>query len=199
MRLFTAVFCFSVALSFAAGSAEAGYVAPDWGSNTNNSLTATSSGLFWLNTGSGPSLLTTDINLEIWGGTTEDNTSLAYADLAQTIPAILLVSDHSGFGSYGAVTQWQPEYPGYFSPGEYHCYLIPGTTQQDSNTAWVEVKAWTGDYPRYTDAYAASARGLPVYIADVKFQNPTTFHNHSAPSGNDGCARYRTAARRAAR
>ena len=67
MRLFTAVFCFSVALSFAAGSAEAGYVAPDWGSNTNNSLTATSSGLFWLNTGSGPSLLTTDINLEIWG------------------------------------------------------------------------------------------------------------------------------------
>ena len=200
MRLFTAVFCFSVALSFT-GRLRGGRVRRrTWGSNTNNSLTATSSGLFWLNTGSGPSLLTTDINLEIWGGTTEDNTSLAYADLAQTIPAILPGERPFGLWELRSCHSiWQPEYPGYFSPGEYHCYLIPGTTQQDSNTAWVEVKAWTGDYPRYTDAYAASLTACPYTLPMSKYQNPPNVHNHSAPSGNDGCRRYRTAARRAAR
>ena len=154
---------------------QAGYIVPDWeynwGSPTSESPTATTGGLWWLNTGSGPQPLTIDINLEVWGGKTKNNTSLCYSG---SYPAILLVSDHSGYGSYEAVTQWQPSYPGRFSAGAYRGDLVPGTTQQDGATAWIEIKAWTGDYARYSDALAASQAGQAVYVADVEFQSPTS-------------------------
>ncbi len=175
MRRVMAVLSVMAMVALAAGSLQAGYIVPDWeynwGSPTSESPTATTGGLWWLNTGSGPQPLTIDINLEVWGGTTKNNTSLCYSG---SYPAILLVSDHSGYGSYEAVTQWQPSYPGMFSAGAYRGDLVPGTTQQDGATAWIEIKAWTGDYARYSDALAASQAGQAVYVADVEFQSPTS-------------------------
>jgi hypothetical protein len=167
MRRLTAIFCFLAVLSLAGGSAEAGYIAPDWTSNSSTSPTATTNGLWWVNTGGGPTLLTFDVNAELLGGLTQSDVTLLYAGSS---PAIFLVSDTSGWGGYGDIT-WNGD--GLFCPGAFHGYLVPGTTAGSSETAWVEVKAWTGNYSTYQAAYAASGSGQAVYVADFTFQNPT--------------------------
>jgi hypothetical protein len=169
MRRFTVVFCFVAALGMAAGPARAGDIAPDWSYNTSTLPTATTNGMWWVNTGGGPTLLSFDVNAELLGGTTQSNIALLYA---ADNPAIFLVSDTSGFGGYGDIT-WNGD--GLFCPGAFYGYLIPGTSTTSKETVWVEVKAWTGNYSTYQAAYAASAAGQAVYVADVTFQNPTGY------------------------
>jgi hypothetical protein len=167
MRRFMATLCCLAALGLTVNSAHAGYTAMDWEYNTSTSPTATTNGLWWVNTGSGPTLLNFDVNAELLGGLTQSNIVLLYAG---SNPAIFLVSDRSGWGGYGDIAN---NGDGLFCPGASYGYLIPGTAQDSSETAWFEVKAWTGDYPTYEAAYAASGAGQAVYVADVIFQNPT--------------------------
>ena len=50
----------------------------------------------------------------------------------------------------------------------------PGTDHYTGELAdWFDVMAWTGNYTTYQAAYAASASGQAVYVAQVLFQNPT--------------------------
>jgi hypothetical protein len=155
-------------VALAAGYVRAGYVVMEWDYNTSMSPSATTNGLWWLNTGTGPALLNQDVNVELLGGTTESNVALMYAG---DIPSILLVSDTSGAGGYGDIT-WNG--PGLLCPGVQYGFLVPGTSASKTDPAdWFEVFAWTGNYSTYQAAYAASALGQAVYVDNVMFQNPS--------------------------
>ena len=53
-------------------------------------------------------------------------------------------------------------------------YQVPGTDHYTGEPAdWFDVTAWTGNYTTFDAAYAASAAGQAVYVAQVTFQNPT--------------------------
>ena len=65
MRRFTAVFCFLAVVGLATATAQAGGLWLDWSWNTNMSPTATTGGLWWINSGSGPILVPFDVNVEV--------------------------------------------------------------------------------------------------------------------------------------
>ena len=110
MRRVMAVLSVMTMVALAAGSVQAGYVTPEWDYNTNDSPTATSRACGGSIRAAGQALPNRYQHGDI-GGTTESDISLLYAG---TSPAILLVSDHSGYGGYGDIT-WNG--PGLFCPG----------------------------------------------------------------------------------
>ncbi len=173
MRKFTAVLWLSAVLGLAAGSAQADSIYLDWSYNTSPSPTATTNGVWWINSGSGPALLQSDVNIAVMAGTDLSSLGVMYpntemAPSADNPPAIWLLSDGTATGD---ITFWGD---GLCEPVPEYAYQVPGTSHIDGGPSdWFDVKAWTGNYSTYEAAYAASAAGQPAYVAHVTFQNPT--------------------------
>jgi hypothetical protein len=175
MRRVATSFGFLAFLGLAVGSAQAGGLWLDWTYNTNTSPTATTNGVWWIDTGSGPTLLPFDVNVEVLAGTSLGNLGLMYPNTSMTPPAgppsIWLLSDGTAnndivFNGPGLCCPLSPQ-------GEWW-YQVPGTNHYTGESAdWFDVMAWTGNDTTYEAAYAASAAGQAVYVAHVTFQNPT--------------------------
>ncbi len=175
MRRFMAVFCVLAVLGPAAGSAWAGGLWLDWSYNTSTSPTATTNGVWWINTGSGPTLLQSDVNVEVLAGTSLSTLGVMYPNTSMTPPygppSIWLLSDGTAAGdiTFNGDGLCCP----FSSNGEWW-YQVPGTDHYTGEPAdWFDVMAWSGNYTTYDAAYAASAAGQAVYVAQVMFQNPT--------------------------
>jgi hypothetical protein len=118
-------------------------------SNVNTDPAATSSGYFFIDTGSGPTLLTSaTLNVEVWGGTSAGSlaliTTLSGANaLVEGAPGQYL--DPAGIG-----------------------YTVPGVASQGS--ASLQVYAWTGSATTYAQAVAS---GTAYYGVSTVFTNPT--------------------------
>ena len=165
MRQFLAVFGFLAIAGLVAGAAPAGGLTVDWSNNTSDSPTATTNGRWWINTGSGATLLQFDVNAQVLGGTTSSNLAvLTCGDLTSTF----LLSDGTATNDIaGAGDGWFIDFSG-------NWYQVQGTDKWTGEAAdWFQVTAWTGNYNTYAAAYQASASGQPVYVANVTFQNPT--------------------------
>ena len=146
--------------------------------NTSTNPHATTNGLFWIDTGSGPALLNNDINAEFFCGTLPSSmqlmTNLNYNGVpTQNGPqySIFLLSNSTGAGD---IT--------FFGNGDFiDPYGVEWVTLNDPNgegtPASFQIQAWTGNtYNDYQDAYIASARGTAgIYVA----QSPI-FTNHVA-------------------
>ncbi len=172
MRRFTTALCFLAVLGLAAGSAWAGGLWLDWSWNTSTSPTATTNGLWWINSGSGPTLLPFDVNFEVLAGTSLSTLGVMYPNTSMTPPygppSIFLLSDGTANGDITfngpGLCMWPSGY----------WYQVPGTDHYTGEPAdWFDVTAWTGNYTTFDAAYAASAAGQAVYVAQVTFQNPT--------------------------
>ena len=129
--------------------------------NTSSSPTATSNGLLWINTGSGPVKLAQDVNLELLGVASASATPITpTADcyqLSNGHPAKLLLSVPSGgVGSaVGDYTFWDT--PGQFldsSADAGSAYAVPGSYGILAYS-YFQLLAWTGDYSSYIVAKAA--------------------------------------------
>ena len=176
MRTFTTALCVLAVLGPAAVSARAGGLWLDWSYNTSTSPTATTNGVWWIDTGSGPTLMPFDVNVEVLAGTSLSTLGVMYPNTSDTPPmgppSIWLLSDGT------ADNDITFNGPGLCCPldgtaGEMW-YQVPGTDHYSGEPAdWFDVTAWTGNYTTYDAAYAASAAGQGVYVAQVLFQNPT--------------------------
>lgn len=143
--------------------------------NTSTSPTATTKGLVWINSGSGPQELQQDINIELLGiasstnspvTPTQDCYQLSNGDLAK-----LLLSTGTATGDYTFMDS-----PGNFidcGPDSGTAYAVPGSAGIKPY-CFFEVRAWTGNYSTYAAAYAASASGTSgVYVGQsTVFLNP---------------------------
>ena len=117
-----------------------------------------------------------DVNVEVLAGTSLSTLGVMYPNTSDTPPmgppSIWLLSDGT------ADNDITFNGPGLCCPldgtaGEMW-YQVPGTDHYSGEPAdWFDVTAWTGNYTTYDAAYAASAAGQGVYVAQVLFQNPT--------------------------
>lgn len=118
-----------------------GWISIDNVPNSNLSPAATSGGLFWIETSSGPVLMSQDFNLAAFGGTDLNDLALL---------ATFLLSDGS---AVGATTQLGS---GFFLPQRSAVYQVPGTVRYPLSV-FVQLQAWTGDYSSYAAALAGGA------------------------------------------
>jgi len=199
MRRVTTVLCAAAILVLAAGTAPtwAGYASLNNFANLANSIdtppyttaspTVTTGGALWINTGSGPTPLDIDVNMEFLASTTQNGT---FADLQQIgidgqtngMVSLFLLSIPQG--QLQSAIGWNPipSYPvGPGNPnnsnGYQGCFYdpaganwgIPGT---DSYSVWayVKIRAWTGNFNSYAAAVAGGA-----YVAES-----TAFSTHFA-------------------
>jgi hypothetical protein len=127
--------------------------------NTSGSSTATTNGLLWINTGSGPVKLTQDVNIELLGiGSTSATPVQPTADCYQLSNGDLakLLLGPAGDGSaYGDVTFMAT--PGLFldcGPDSGTAYAVPGSSGIKPH-CYFQLLAWTGNYSSYDAAKAA--------------------------------------------
>jgi hypothetical protein len=123
-------------VGLAAGAYAQGQVALDNNVNTNPSATATTGGLFFLNTGGGPVLINQDFNVSFYGGS--DSTSL-------TLLRSFFGATATGDNAFGMGT---------FTDPQGVAATIPGAT----TVAFFRIEAWTG---AATSWGAASSRNAP--------------------------------------
>ena len=121
-------------IGMAAGAYAQGFIFLDNINNTSTSPTATSGGLFFIDTGVGPQLIIGDFNAAFYGGTDSAN--------------LQLIASFSGAAAVGT---------GAFGPGTFldptgRSYPVPGTTAT-STLAFFMVQAWTGTATSYAAAY----------------------------------------------
>ena len=145
--------------------------------NTDNTSTnpyATTNGLVWINSGSGPVWLNSDINMEcLCGGepgTLALLTNLEYtpnlANGPQYSTWLLSNGTADGIGTF-------------FGDGDFiDPYGVEWVTYQTPDPKYgfyFQILAWTGNYNTYTAASAASASGVAgVYVGETPvFVNPT--------------------------
>jgi hypothetical protein len=187
MRRVLAVFAFLAILGSAAGEAHAApldYIPLDILQNANvygeaplTGPEATTGGLMWLDTGTGPNILTQDVNMEFLGSTTENG---PYVDLVTygssgrpiNSPALFLLSIARGgaqsaiggniIATYGHIPGYC--YEGIFTDPIGTNYGIPGVVNPPpegghlgGSTNWVEIRAWTGDFDTWEAALAGGA------------------------------------------
>jgi hypothetical protein len=136
---------FAVLVSRLVASACAqGFICLDNIGNTSLSPTATSLGLFFVNTGAGPELIQGDFNAAFYGGTDSANLALI---------ASFWGPSAVGSGRFG---------PGTFLDPTGKTYPIPGST----TSAFFMIQAWTGNLDSYAAAVAAGAPAAqsPVFI-----------------------------------
>jgi hypothetical protein len=121
-------------IGMAAGAYAQGFIFLDNINNTDTSIMATSSGLFFLNPSGNPPLSTGDLNAAFYGGTDSANLQL----IASFWGASAVGSDAFG--------------PGTFLDPTGRSYPVPGTTAT-STSAFFMVQAWTGTATSYAAAY----------------------------------------------
>ncbi len=181
-----------VVLGAGTAPAWAGYITLDNYSNAGNSIdtppytdaspTATTGGVLWINSGSGPTPLDVDVNMEFLGCATQNGT---FADLqlqGGSTPALFLLSIAQG--NLQSAIGWNPipMYP--VGPGDPNgsngyqgCFYDPSgsgwalSSVGDAN-GYVKIRAWTGDYSTYAAAVAGGA-----YVAQS-----SAFETHFAAS-----------------
>jgi len=134
------------ASAFAQGAA----IALDNNANNNTSPTATSGGLFFLDTGGGPQLITQDFSAAFYGGTDSANLTLL-----QSFFGTATLGDNAAG-------------PGTFTDLSGTGYPVPGTTTA-STSAFFRIEAWLGSFTTYS---AATAAGFPYTRASSVFANP---------------------------
>lgn len=146
-------------VGFAGAVLAQGSVYFDTSANTSTDPSATSGGQWFLQNGGTTSLLATDVNAELLGGTSA--TSLAPL-------ATLLLSNGSATGDitfYGN---------GSFSDQSGNPYSVAGAT----TSAYFQIEAWTGNY----SSYAAAVTGGAFTAQTAPFQNPVAVAPTPAPS-----------------
>jgi hypothetical protein len=128
-------------VGLAAGAYAQGFIALDNNNNNNISPTATSNGLFFIDNGGGPVLVTQDFNASFYGGTDSAN--------------LILIQSFFGATATGDVTGLGQ--PGKFSDPTGASYPVAGST----TTAFFRIEAWTGSATSYANA---TTRGTsPVF------------------------------------
>jgi hypothetical protein len=197
MKNVIAIVCSAVVVVLAAGGARADYMQtvafrtddPTHAPFSSASPTATSNGVFWIDTGSGPTALRQDVNLQLLGSPTASNLQpLPSVHVAGKYSTLLLSDgtankDLSVTGNSGQTNFYGVMYD--FSesaitvPAQYY---VPGAPQQAGASAYFQVLAWSGSYNTYADAYVASARGTGVYVANSGvFSNPLGWLGDTPP------------------
>lgn len=143
--LLSALFGGVVCGSFAQGQ----LVLDNLGNSDTNPLAA-ANGLFWISTGGAPALIHQDFNAAFYAGTDSANLSLI---------ATFLLSNGSAVGDNQGAQGIFVDPPGTI-------YTIPGA----SDSAFVQIQAWTGNFNSYAAALSggASAAQSPV------FKNPVS-------------------------
>jgi hypothetical protein len=112
----------------------------DNSNNTSGSSSATSSGLFWVNTTGNPVILNQDVNAVLWASSTQGGT---YTPLIT-----LLLSNGTGLGditSYGN---------GIITDTSGASYFVPGSIA--NGTGWFYIQAWLGTATSYANAGAVA-------------------------------------------
>jgi len=132
----------------AASAFAQGFVALDNTANTDQSPSALSNGLFWLNNGAAIVKMSGDFNAAFYGGTDQANLSLI---------ATFSGAGAAGSGFSGAGTWGDPNGQG---------WAIPGSTV--SGTAFMRVEAWDGSATSYALALAGGAHTAQSIV----FSNP---------------------------
>jgi len=132
----------SIALvaGLAASAFAQGTILLDNSANTSQSATATSGGLFWINTTGNPVILNQDINIALFGSSSQGGTYTAIATL--------LLSNHTADGDitfYGG---------GILNDQSGNSYFVPGTTS--AGTGWFYIQAWLGTATSYAAAGAVA-------------------------------------------
>jgi hypothetical protein len=133
----------------ATGAYAQGFVFLDNINNTATSPSATSGGLFFINTGAGPVLQNGDFNAAFYGGTDSANLSL----IASFSGAAAV-----GSGGFG---------PGFWLDPTGKSYPIPGST----TSAFFQIQAWMGTATSY--ASATGAKGQSAVFNNPVAQVPT--------------------------
>jgi hypothetical protein len=106
--------------------------------NTNTSPTASSGGLFFLDTGSGPVLLVKDFNASFFGGTDSANLTLL-----RTFAGASAAGDNA----FGAGTFTDPQ-------------GVPATISGATTVAFLRIDAWIGASPDFAGATTKGSTGM---------------------------------------
>jgi hypothetical protein len=148
--------------------------------NTSTDPNATTNGLFWIDTGSGPVLLNNDINAQFVCGATASSMTLL-TNLFYTPGTLANGPQYSTYLiSNGTATDFGTPGLGDITAFRNGLFCDPfgvewvTTVPPEGTPAYFQIQAWTGTYNDYDDAYAASARGVAgVYAAQSSiFTNP---------------------------
>jgi hypothetical protein len=136
--------------------------------NTSLNPLATTNGLVWINSGSGPVWLNQDINMELLCGTSAGTlaqlTNLNYDgnpldNGPQYSTWLLSVGTADGIGTFFGDGQFIDPYG-----DEWVTYQTPTSGASFD----FQILAWTGNYNTYAAAYAASASGTPgIYVGET--------------------------------
>jgi hypothetical protein len=144
--------------------------------NTSMDPHATTNGLFWIDTGSGPALLDQDIDMQVLCGGAPTTMALlqnpGYTPDLQNGPqySTWLISDGTAT-DFGQKGMGDGTFLGgglVLDPFGNELVTYQQSTLANQSDFYFQLMAWTGDYNTYTDAYAASAAGTPgIYIGDT--------------------------------
>jgi hypothetical protein len=150
----------SLALTGLAASAfaQGATIALDNNANNNTSPTATSGGLFFLNTGGGPQLISQDFSAAFYGGTDSAN--------------LVLIQSFFGPATLGDNTAGG----GTFTDLSGTAYPVSGTTTA-STSAFFRIEAWLGSFTTYAAATAAGT----FTGASLPFSNPVAAPPNATP------------------
>jgi hypothetical protein len=134
--------------------------------NTSTNPSATTGGLVWIDTGSGPAKLNEDINMQFLCGGAQ-NTLAGLLNLNYT-PNLANGPQYSTFLlSDGTATGIGTFFGSgiFLDPNGIEWVTYQTSTLTPQTKFYFQIKAWTGSYNTYDDAYAASAAGTPgVYV-----------------------------------